>query len=309
VVFYAGAFKIGEDFTAPYSVEWIGAGAGTYYITARALDNFFATTTSDKDTITITNSPVQLPLGGTAWPIPGKIQAENFDVGGSGVAYYDNTAVNSGGSYRTTRVDIEPCTDVGGGFNVGWVAPGEWLEYTVNVTASESYRIKVRVATMNSGKKFHLEMDGVNISGDITVPYTGGWQSWATVTINDINLTAGNYVMRIVFDHGDFNLNYVEFVPSSVAGIFGKSSINNEVKFYPNPSKGIASMEFNMKRSGEAKILILDLSGKEITEIFNGYLIQGEHQLPVELGNLEKGFYICRVETEGGIMSVKIMKE
>src|SRR5438552_2565558 len=48
------------------------------------------------------------PFTGVPYPIPGTIEAENFDKGGEGVAYHDTDAANLGGQYRTTEgVDIE----------------------------------------------------------------------------------------------------------------------------------------------------------------------------------------------------------
>ena len=48
-------------------------------------------------------------------------QAESYN------AFYDTTPGNTGGAFRNDAVDIEPTTDNGGGFNVGWVVAGEWL--------------------------------------------------------------------------------------------------------------------------------------------------------------------------------------
>ena len=42
----------------------------------------------------------QSPYGGTPWAILGTIQAENYDLGGQGVAYNDTTSGNSGNAYR-----------------------------------------------------------------------------------------------------------------------------------------------------------------------------------------------------------------
>src|SRR5437660_8098579 len=60
------------------------------------------------------------PALGMPSVIPGTIQAEDFDNGGEGVAYHDEDAVNSGGLYRTTGVDIERSSE--GGYDVGWIA-------------------------------------------------------------------------------------------------------------------------------------------------------------------------------------------
>jgi probable HAF family extracellular repeat protein len=74
--------------------------------------------------LTITPSATPTPFGGSAWPIPGTIQAENFDDGGEGVAYHDTSTGNKGGAYRSTDVDIEATSDAGGGHDVGWMAAG-----------------------------------------------------------------------------------------------------------------------------------------------------------------------------------------
>ena len=68
-----------------------------------------------------------LAYGGTPVPLPGTVQMENFDEGGSGVSYYDTTAGNTGGAYRNTDVDLAATTDAGGDYYVGWTRPGEWL--------------------------------------------------------------------------------------------------------------------------------------------------------------------------------------
>jgi hypothetical protein len=153
--------------------------------------------------------------------VPGTIQAENFDEGGSGVAYVDTSTANQGGKYRTTdSVDIETTTDVGGGYDVGYMSPGEWLKYTVNVTTADTYDMEFRIASSGGGGTFHLEIDGVNVTGPVSVPNTGGWQSWTTVKKTGVNLNAGSQVWRFVADSagatGAFaNLNYIRVAAPS----------------------------------------------------------------------------------------------
>ena len=109
----------------------------------------------------------------TIQSVPGTIQAEDFDDGGSGVGYLDTTAGNSGGQYRATDVDIESTSDVGGGYSVGWAFAGEWLAYTVNVATAGTYDLEVRVASAGAGGTFHIEVNGVDRTGPLTVPNTG----------------------------------------------------------------------------------------------------------------------------------------
>jgi hypothetical protein len=138
-------------------------------------------------------------FGGTV-TVPGTIQTEDFDEGSAGVAYFDTTPTNSGGQYRSTGVDIESSADSGGGYNLGWVFAGEWLNYTVNVAAAGIYDVEVRVASGGSGGRFHIEVNGVDKTGPLTVANTGGWQTWATIRKSGVVLAAGPQIWRLVMD-------------------------------------------------------------------------------------------------------------
>lgn len=158
--------------------------------------------------------PTQGPFGGTARNVPGLIEAEHFDEGGPNVAYYDTTAANEGGQLRSTAVDLETSTE--NGHAVGWTQAGEWLEYTVNVVSTGTYSLELRVASDGPGGTLHIEVDGTDISGPITIPNTGGWQTWQTITRTGIGLIAGTHVLRLAFDvngaTGDVgNVNYLRF--------------------------------------------------------------------------------------------------
>ncbi|MBV9791220.1 MAG: carbohydrate-binding protein, partial [Chloroflexi bacterium] len=144
--------------------------------------------------------------------LPGRFEVEDYNPGGQGVGYYDTTAGNTSGKYRTDDVDIQTTADSSGAYNVGYIATGEWLAYDVNVAAAGSYRFVVRAATPYTGKKIRIEIDGVNATGSINVPNTGGWQGWADVSSNPVALTAGPHTLRIVAESYDLNLNYVQVV-------------------------------------------------------------------------------------------------
>jgi regulation of enolase protein 1 (concanavalin A-like superfamily) len=72
VEFYSGTTFIGSDTTSPYSVLWTGATAGSYSLTARAVDNGGATRTSAAVSITVTTAVNQLPTVSITSPIAGQ---------------------------------------------------------------------------------------------------------------------------------------------------------------------------------------------------------------------------------------------
>lgn len=142
--------------------------------------------------------------------VPGVIEAENFDIGGQGVGYSDTTSANSGGVYRTTEgVDIQACADTGGGFNVGWIANNEWLQYTLK-PAQGTYDITFRVASTVSGGKIRAKRDGTTL-GTVTVPVTGGAQTWTNVTLQNVQINSTNRLLRLELLSSGFNLNKATF--------------------------------------------------------------------------------------------------
>jgi endo-1,4-beta-xylanase len=172
-------------------------------------------TTTPVRTSTPTQIPTPIPTP-TPANLPGTIQVENYDSGGEGVSYHDTDATNSGGAYRPSDgVDIESTTDSGGGYSIGWTQAGEWTKYSVNVATAGTYTADFRVASANTGASFHLEVDGADATGTIAVPNTGGWQTWQTVSKTGINLSAGQHVLRLVFDGAWANYNWITFQPAT----------------------------------------------------------------------------------------------
>ena len=151
------------------------------------------------------------PYGGVPFQIPGRIEAEAFDWSSEGKAYHDIDKVNQGGMYRFSGVDIEKCDDFGGGYNVSHVQKGEWLNYTMNILASERYDLAVRVASEGNSGRFHIEFDGSNLTGSIEVQNTGGKQHWHQITVPNLKLPEGRHVMRLVCENGGFRINAFHF--------------------------------------------------------------------------------------------------
>ena len=140
--------------------------------------------------------------------IPGRIEAEDYRSGGQGIGYSDTTVENSGRAYRDDGVDILETQDVSGNYAVGYMEPGEWLAYEIYASVSATYRVVVRVATPSGDRRFHLEIDGVPVTGSVTIPWTGSWQSWVDVPVN-IPIRAGRHSLRLVAETDRFDINYL----------------------------------------------------------------------------------------------------
>jgi hypothetical protein len=160
------------------------------------------------------------PFKGVVQEIPGVVEAEHYDEGPAGVAYYDVDEKNHGADYREpTQVDIEKRPDASNGHGIGWVREKEWVQYTVEVKAAGDYALEIPVASNKAGGTFHIEFDGTDVSGPITIPDTGGWDKLQTLKLDKVTLKAGKQVMKLVMDKdgesgGIGDIDLVRFIPT-----------------------------------------------------------------------------------------------
>jgi hypothetical protein len=155
------------------------------------------------------------------------VYAANYDTGGQGVAYNVTSVNGTGNSYRSDGVDLESCSDTGCGDDLGWTAAGQWFKYTVNVATAGTYAVSFRLASP-SGVTDGLHIAnaaGSNLSGNVNVPATGGWQTWTTVTAS-VTLPAGQQTLTVDQDNGGWNLHYMAFATSSSALTASPSSLS-----------------------------------------------------------------------------------
>lgn len=185
---------------------------------------------------TASGSASQTPFNGPH-NIPGKIEAEDFDNGGEGVAYHDTDSnKNSFQDYRLNElVDIKNAADkntrdADNSRSVGRIRSGEWLEYTVNVANAGNYTLELRYyPDKATDSSLHIEFDGENKSGTISTSKQD--KRWQTITKSGIPLTSGQHVMRIVFDRVSDD--------KSEGGYFNFVNFKLDLNSSFNPSKGI----------------------------------------------------------------------
>jgi hypothetical protein len=173
----------------------------------------------------------------TATPValPARLEAEKP------VRFFDTTPANQGSAAcSSTAVDAQATTDTGGGCNVGWTDPGEWLEYDVSVATTGKFDIVARLASNVTNKSVHVEIDGVNVSGTLTAP-TGGWQSFSDVVARGVNIAAGNHKLRVVLDTGSTNLNYVDVLTAATQQT-NLDACKRGVAFGRNTSAGLTAL-------------------------------------------------------------------
>jgi endoglucanase len=153
------------------------------------------------------------------------IFASEYDMGQIGKAYYDKDAANyhvstgidvawnSGNAMRNDGVDIAPCTDnISNGYQVMDIQNGEWLQYTISASKSVKGALYIRYSSDTTfGKIYVADSNGIKIAPAITLPSTGGKTNWKTLKLANTKFAKGNTSIRLFFEKGGFQLNYLEF--------------------------------------------------------------------------------------------------
>ncbi|MYS18680.1 Carbohydrate binding module (family 6) [Streptomyces sp. DvalAA-14] len=137
----------------------------------------------------------------TPFPTTLRVEAEAAD------SYSDTTAGNQWNVYRDGNLDIQTTPDSGGGWNVGAIAGGEWLQWQEQPLQG-STTFHVRAASTNNSGQLRFVVDG-QAGPTTTVPNTGDWQTYQTIDAGTFTFAPGTYhTVRIEFLTGNVNLNY-----------------------------------------------------------------------------------------------------
>ncbi len=254
--------------------------------------------------------------------IPGTIACVNYDLGANGVAYSDAdyertqfdsyTPWNQGGQYRNDGVDIEKSNDAQGSeFSVGWIEAGEWLNFSVQIASAGTYEAQLRVASLNGGGQLQLKCDG-GLLTTITVPKTGGWYNWTTLTVPDLSLPQGNHSLQLSFLSGGFNINQIEFVKVNGMGSANEPPQTFELgQNYPNPFNQSTRIPYVLTRPGTVQLDIFDLAGHRLfTARQNssggaGFFLWDGHDSAKNA--VSSGVYFYRVQSAGARVTKKMV--
>ncbi len=142
--------------------------------------------------------------------IPGRLEFENYDVGGQNISYFDTTLLNSYNHYRSDDVDILTSQDNDGGYAT-YVTTGEWMEYTCDIMPG-TYTIVVRSSSSFAAQQMEMSVDG-QLLATFALPITGGWYTWVNTPLADVYLPGGAAkVVRFKLTKSSATINYVDFI-------------------------------------------------------------------------------------------------
>ena len=200
-----------------------------------------------------------VPVAGAAGV---RIEAEEFDEGGEGVAYHDTDARQGPSRVRTDGsahdvdiVELDRGTDAPDQA-IGYIEAGEWLRYTVNVPATGRYTVRVRVANgthATAAGAVSLRWKGAVVAGPLSVPSTGDWDAYTTLEVAAVSLSAGTDVAQLDCNTAGFDINWIELEPAPVP-----SFASWIAEFFPNAGSNLAIVGASADPDGDGLNNILE---------------------------------------------------
>jgi len=209
---------------------------------------------------------------------PGRIQSEYFS--------FNNGMVQ------------ESCTDIGGGTDMGYAAPGDYMDYLVNVPVSRHYNFNFRVASERSSSQVIIrigEGNSFTAIDTVTITGTGGWQTWKTIS-STAYLPEGRYTLRYYIRSGEFNTNWFETTSTPVTGL--QTQKLSELQIYPNPASDYVNVDLTGLNGGEYEIVIYNSVGQSIKVVKTTDSLNR-----IDISELNEGLYFVVVKNEGNPIS------
>ncbi|MBQ0157357.1 MAG: carbohydrate-binding protein [Bacteroidales bacterium] len=226
------------------------------------------------------------PYKGVAAKLPGKIEAENYDEGGSNVAYYDLSSGNKCDDYtnvyRSDDVDIKK---EGSDYIVGNCQSGEWMKYTVDVEEDGEYELTVRVGEGGNSGKFSLLMDDKSIDYTVNVEKTGAWGTYAEqIQSKKFNLKKGTHVLKLTIESDWVDIDWLKFTTEKTDV---ETIVKREFAIVPNP----ASTAIYIYSEG-------DIEGVSIMNAI-GDVVAISNESRVDVSTLPNGIYFVKATIDG----------
>ncbi len=257
----------------------------------------------------------QTPYKGVAASFPGKVEAENYDEGGHNKAFYDNDRENQGKAYREDEVDIVTVAenDASKGYAIGYTQAGEWLEYTVNVSATAKYDIVANVATaMDDVSALQLFIDDKAITESIVIPKVDTtWNVYKDVSLGSADIEKGTHVLKLMITGAYLNVDWIQFTDPNAPAVETDSTSQDkkgeDSKKSPEEKQGLISIDGFGHSQSAAYYDVFSLSGKCLGRIDGGTLSLRELSFALKQAGFANGIYFVRSRVRGGSMMQKVI--
>jgi hypothetical protein len=334
VEFFNGSTKIGEDLTAPYSINLNDVAEGTYSITAKATDNGGMTATSQVHSCTIAETQMAAPSDPVVEQTPslpatstcsgtGSITWEYFNDVAWGTPLSSIANAQASGSRQLNSFDApQNFAEHFASRTRGYICPPQSGQYTFYLAADDLAELwlstdgnpanKQKIAVVNSWTN-PSQYDLSSSQKSVTITLNAGQRYYIEVTHIDYNAQDN---MSVAWKLPDGTIQApiagAHLLPYNTVSIASRLATNLNVQHappatsvvpatdrlsvYPNPFREQATIEFTLAESATVSLQIFNQQGALVKTIYKGAINAGAlSKFTLNANNLTSGVYVCRL--------------
>jgi hypothetical protein len=148
-------------------------------------------------------------------------------------------------------------------------------------------------SNINAWAPYYLDLNGLSVGGYDTVEIGFYLTGTSPVAFVD-HLTLSDSAIGTVFG-----------TPMSGLQNFVKNQNNGlTMNIYPNPVQSEATIDLSIARASELKIVVKDLTGRDVQSVYSGFAKAGKQQLSIDASGLNNGIYFITA-TSGDLRITK----
>ncbi|MBC7425474.1 MAG: choice-of-anchor D domain-containing protein, partial [Bacteroidia bacterium] len=226
----------------------------------------------------------------------------NYDIAlqGTGIAPEINI---QGSGLNIVDGDITPTTVDNTDFGVVQKATSTLKAFVIQNLGTADLKILAINITGNNASEF-LKVNAPALP--LTIPSGGSQAVIIQFAPQDIGFKTA--VLNIASN--DANEGSYDFAlqgkASQNTGIDATGIFANEITLYPNPSDGIATIEFNSENSSTVNITVTDMLGKDVLSPVAVETGQGKQTISMNTSGLVSGIYFVKVTSNGQSKTIKV---
>ena len=235
-----------------------------------------------------------------------------------------------------TLSGVRPATNHTGFSGAGfadYINPtGDYIEWTVNVSATSPYNLSTTYANGSTAPRdLQVYVDG-QLQSTVTFTPTGGWSNWSYRKLGkSVLLPAGEHRIRLVAAGSSGpNVDYLELTPTSVYTPLAAATsvlltvvapppppalyaapVTTEVvvSLYPNPTVDAVTFEWGGDLDA-SELRIVDQRGREVyrRSVGTRSVRGGSERLRLEVGDWPVGTYFYQLRSGGQVVSGRLVK-
>lgn len=257
------------------------------------------------ETLTLPSSDwfVYNPDGSAAWTVSSSAAAT-----GSKSLRLLNSNNDAGDidEFISGSIDLSNATDVELTFKYAFAkqtaTDADYLRIYASNDCGESWSVRKNISSST-----------IATAPNTTSNYVPAEVDWKQITVTNISSSywTSNFRFKFQFVSGGGNNIYIDDIniyDPNTASIKENEDVNL-FKVFPNPTKDIAKVSFDLVGNGNVKIVLTDMIGQQVQVVEQSYLNAGSHQFEINTNDLSNGIYFVNLSVDQKTITQKLIVE